>query len=477
MFEKIKIDRLFNLLFYLFLTTYTLLFCLISINRYWQYEVFYYDFGIFERAIYLMSQFKPPIIEHYVVEGKWSFADHFNPSLFLIALIYKLLPRQEFLLVIQVVFVSLSGLVVYKLAKEHTKNALFSFLVSFSYLFFIGVQNALITDFHAVVLANLFFALFVYFFIKKRFWLFLTSYILFLGFKENLFIIGASTLISLYLITKQWKEKLIALVFGSIAYGLTVIKIIIPKFSGGEFYYKPDLPNSPIQILTRFFSPEPKLKTLFVSFASFLFLPLINLAFYLPLIAELFIRFVPFNTQGRWGLAMHYNITTSIILAVSSVFAYPYIKKLLPQKRLQNLVLITLFGFSLLVNFKQRPPILLGLIPDFYKNTRNFAFLNKIVEKVNPACSVMTQNNILPHLNHNKKIFMLRENYAKYRPDIIILDLRKGQNPNNFWILNEQATREMASNLFSDKNYSAAYQTKEQFVFVRKGKEFCFERK
>src|SRR3989344_5244560 len=56
---------------------------LITLNRYWQYEVFYYDFGIFDRAIWLVSQFKPPIIDHLVVGGKLIFADHFNPSLFI----------------------------------------------------------------------------------------------------------------------------------------------------------------------------------------------------------------------------------------------------------------------------------------------------------------------------------------------------------------------------------------------------------
>lgn len=91
---------------------------LVSLNRYWQYEVFYYDFGIFDRAIWLVAHFNPPIVDHLVASGKWIFADHFYPSVFLLSPLYWFTDRQEILLIVQSLIVGLSGLVIYFIGKE-----------------------------------------------------------------------------------------------------------------------------------------------------------------------------------------------------------------------------------------------------------------------------------------------------------------------------------------------------------------------
>ena len=88
---------------------------LVSLHRYWQYEVFYYDFGIFDQAIWNVSQFRPPIIDHLVVGGKWIFADHFSPSIFLLAPLYWLTNRSEIILIVQAAAVGLSGFFLYRI--------------------------------------------------------------------------------------------------------------------------------------------------------------------------------------------------------------------------------------------------------------------------------------------------------------------------------------------------------------------------
>ena len=462
-------DRILILTFYFFLFLYTLLFSLITINRYLQYEVFYYDFGIFERAIYLMSQFKIPIIDHYILTDKISFADHFNPSLILISLIYKILPKPEFLLFLQVLFVSLSGYMIFLIGKEISKNLTFSVFLSLSYLFFIGTQNALIADFHAITLSNLFYALFVYFYLKSDFKKFLVSYLIFLGFKEHLFIAGVLTLLSLWLFKNQWKKKLMLTSLLSIAYGIIVIKILMPFLSGKFYLYSPEFPGSPKEILLRFFTPKEKIKTLLFSFASFGFLPIINLKFYPPVLSDFFVRFVPENTQGRWGLGLHSSIQSAILLATSAALSFPILKKWIKRGLILNIFTIIIFTFSILLNLKKRPPIILGLIPDFYRNTKNFKFLNELVDQIPRQCSVMTQNNLLPHLTHNKKIWMLRKNYKSFSPDTIILDLRPGQNPSNFWPLKETDLLKIKKKLDKDKSYKLYYSTKEQFIYTKIG--------
>lgn len=68
---------------------------LVSLNRFWQYEVFYYNFGVFDEAIWHISRFQPPIIEHLLVSGRISLADHFDLSILLLAPLFWLTDRSE----------------------------------------------------------------------------------------------------------------------------------------------------------------------------------------------------------------------------------------------------------------------------------------------------------------------------------------------------------------------------------------------
>ena len=70
---------------YIVIGVYTLAAVLVSLHRFWQFEVFYYDFGIFDSAIWKAAHFTAPIIDHFVVGGKVIFADHFSPSIFLLS--------------------------------------------------------------------------------------------------------------------------------------------------------------------------------------------------------------------------------------------------------------------------------------------------------------------------------------------------------------------------------------------------------
>lgn len=74
-----------DLVTYLFIGFYTLLALAVSLGRFWQFQSFYYDFGIFDSAIWKVAHFQAPIINHINFAGvdRIIFADHFNPSIFL----------------------------------------------------------------------------------------------------------------------------------------------------------------------------------------------------------------------------------------------------------------------------------------------------------------------------------------------------------------------------------------------------------
>lgn len=95
---------------------------LINVNRLWQYELGYYDFGIFSRPIWLVSRFKPPIIDHFVFSNRVNFADHFNPSIFLFSPLFWLTSHFEILLIAQSILVCLSSYVLFFIGRKILKN-------------------------------------------------------------------------------------------------------------------------------------------------------------------------------------------------------------------------------------------------------------------------------------------------------------------------------------------------------------------
>ena len=77
--------------------------------------------------------------------------------------LYWITDKQEVLLIAQALVVGLSGLIIYVLGKKILKNPstplrtsrLASLSILISYYLFIGLQNAVISDFHEVTIATL----------------------------------------------------------------------------------------------------------------------------------------------------------------------------------------------------------------------------------------------------------------------------------------------------------------------------------
>ena len=128
----------------------------VSLNRYWQFNAFWYDLGLYDTAIYKVAHFKAPIIEQFAPpDGEIIFADHFNPSLFIFSPIYWFTDKTEAILIAQAVTVGLSAWIAYFIAKKFIKQKITILALVISYLGFVGLQNALYTDFHDTTVATL----------------------------------------------------------------------------------------------------------------------------------------------------------------------------------------------------------------------------------------------------------------------------------------------------------------------------------
>ncbi len=447
---------------------------LVSVHRYFQYEAFYYDFGIFDQAIWKVAHFSSPVISHLVVDGKWIFADHFNPSIFLLSPLYWLTDRREIILVVQACIVAMSGWILYLIGWHVLKSKLQSLAVLVCYLLFVGLQNAVITDFHEVTIAVLPFLLtYLAFFKKKNLWYFV-AFLVMLGCKESNFLVGLGMGISIFLIQRSaWKLAITTCALAAL-WGYLSIHIVIPYFSGGIYQYGVDLAYNPITIVGTFFDNPVKLRTLQYSFLSFGFLPILGYQFWALIFQDILTRFYSPLWALRWGLGLHYSAMLGAIMGLGSLCGFRVLSRFISKRIVLNIVAIALIvNAIILYRFILHGPFALSYNPQFYVHSKDFVFLNTLVAHVPANATVMAQNNLAIRFDH-QQVWVMESDPVKFVPDFyvtkkpqyIVLDVRDGQNPNDWFLIKD--VQSLLIQIQQDPQYIVIYHTKDQFVFKRK---------
>lgn len=458
--EKILLSVILSIFFTIFTT--------VSLHRYWQYAAWYYDFGIFYSAISRVARLEPPIIDHFIFPGQNILSDHFHPIIFLISPFVAIFKTGEILLVLQTLFVTLSGFFVYLTAKEVLKSKFESFCILSIYLSFIGLHNALITEFHEVVLLPLPLTIFFYGIVKKHVWIYLLGFIGVLFSKESTFIIPAwFGVVIAFQNRGHWQKIGIATTFFSIIYGFSVVRIIMPAISGKEYYYLQDT-LSVKDILSILNSL--KLQTILKSFLSFGFLPLLAPEFLPPIFFNWFSRFSSAATT-RHDLGMHYNAEIAPTFILATLFGWARLKRIAARlvDGIKNIHLqIVLFALSVVLLFFStyilKSPGLLFFNKAFYAHTKNHAFLNNLVAQIPEDGLIMAQTNIAAKIA-NRDVVMLRDDYQLYNPDYIVIDTRAGQEPNNF--LGIKSFDLLVKRLEIDASYDLFFNQGDQRIYKR----------
>jgi len=437
---------------------------IVSVIRYWQFQNFYFDFGIFDRALWFAAHFMPPIVFHPNFHGvqKIIFADHFNPSMFLLTPLYFVTNKREIFLIFQALVVSLSALVGYKLSKMFIKNSFSRIGLIFCYLLFVGTQNALISDIHDSTLATLPLMISFWAIYKNKWKIFFVSVILILGFKESFagLIIG----LGIYLIwIKHFRQGLITILLSILWFYLST-NFVIPYFSHNDYFYSSS--SNAIFTIKNIFTPFVKIKTLFYSFLSFGFLPILYPPLYPAIFENFFERFVTLS-DTRWGLGLHYSATLAPLFFVSCLHILRFLQKKLPSK------VISLFGVSLIFlaiflhRFFLHGPLGLIYNPAFYKSTSQTKYLDDFVSMIPKKGLIMTQNDISVRLTHYN-VTLLDKNYKNIKPNIIALNLTPGQNPNVYFPLSLEDALKMKDELLIDNKYKMTKLGDYLFLFSKK---------
>ncbi len=435
---------------------------LVNIHRFWQYDLGYYDFGIFDHAIWQVAHFQAPIIDHFRVSGKWIFADHFNPSIFLFAPIYWFTDKSEALLIVHNMAMAASGLVLFLIAYKLLKNYLASIAILISYFLYIGFQNASYHEFHDVTVMSFFIVLVYWSIINNRKKLFFVFLVITLGFREISAFFGVGTAFFIYLYKKDWRKIAIMTAIMSLIWSLVAIKIIIPYFLGKSYYYFNMLPQSG-NYLKELYSPPYKLRALFITFVSFLFLPI----FQLSLLPTLVMNIVSRLLTQQFDIGLHHNAEIAPTLAFSTILVLNTIKKSFGKIILAGTSLLLLFISIYLFRFVLHGPFLLAINPIFYRHTKDFGFLNRMIELVPKNATVVAQNNLASRFLH-QNVWILRENYRSFHPDYILLDFRPQQNPNNYLGIRSEDKDNLLTNIKNNGDFKTIYHQGDQYVFKRK---------
>src|SRR3989344_2506694 len=428
------LGRKLNLLVFFGIFFYVVVACVVSVNRYWQFQSFYFDFGIVERAIYEVAHFRAPIVDHpaFGYEQKWMFADHFNPSLYLLSPLYWFTDRREVLLIAQSVMAGVSAWVGYLIARERIKNKLGVLAVLAAYLGYVGLQNALITEFHDATLATLPLMLCFYFATRKRWREFYVCLIILLGLKETFAGLGVGIGVYLLLVyRRQYLRAGIMTILISLLWGLVAVKVIIPYFLGGDYIYTNlGIPDTLSGLLVQIFQPEVKFRTVFYSFASFGFLPLIFPPI-LPAIAENFLERFITSSSSRWDLGFHYNAPVAVLMFVGAVYSMARLEKRLSRKLIRVLSAGLILVVLVLHRFVLRGPLQLFFNPVFYQQRTGVFYVEEFLDAIPRDGLIMTQNDLALRLTHDD-VVLLREDYERMSPSYIALNLTPGQNANSF---------------------------------------------
>lgn len=391
-----------EILIYVFplIILFSILYSILGIVRFNNYGAFGYDLGINDQTVWKYSNFKLPITTIDPFPELSKLAAHIELIYIFIAPFYWIWSDPRMLIVLQVLFITISGIPIYLIGRKKNLNKILCLSVLIAYYMFFGVQNALWFDVHSIVFAAGIIPWFIYFLEKKDYLKTLPFFITSIISKENVAFITLS--ISFVYFIKNKNKKLLVYILLSIFYLLFAYIIFFPKIMNVSYLYKNEagiLSNlSPFY----FFNSPEKLKAIFYSFLSFGFLPFLSPLFLIPIFAHFFTYFVlASDLKSSHTIFMHYRVMLSPLLAVAVINSLQKLKKI-NFKILSFWIII----FSLFMQYYLHLPLSYLSKSWFWTKPSGVDSINRVITNLDHS-SVVAQNNIVPHISQRDKIYFL----------------------------------------------------------------------
>ncbi len=360
----------FQILLWLSILSFVIVFSFLSIKRYRTLNSYYYDLGIMNQVVYNTSRGRFLEMTNQDLKKNVSrLAIHFDPILATFAPFYKFYEGPEVLLIGQVIILGLGALAVFLISQKILKKNPISFIFALTYLFYFAIQRTVLFDFHAVTLATTFFLFALYFnLVKKNSWYYVFIFLSLMT-KEHVglvvFFLGAY----LFFVKKEKKTGIITAILGIIFFFATVY-FIIPYFRGSEHFaagYFTDIKSRLPTILKNGFS-----------YMIFLIGPLFY-ALFSPLtllisLPEWAINILSINSNQR-SIYFHYNSIIVAFLFYSLILGYKNFGKIIKNKIIKSIFFLFFIAVNIYSVYLYNP------LPYFVKQPVNYINIDKIKNK------------------------------------------------------------------------------------------------
>ncbi len=445
---------------------YTVVFSYIAISKHYAFMSTAWDLGIYEQVIWStintgrLFWYTPEVL---INPSCSFFGVHFSPFLFLILPIYAVFQATETLLVLQTFFLALGAVPLYKLVLFENGSRKQAFAFALIYLFYPPLSGIALFDFHVqAFLPFLFFSAFYY--LKKENW---GRYLLFI-FLSLMVIEFVPLIVSFFGLYGLWVSRkkvfhsirmlnlkalfldkriffpLITVILGVIWFMIAkrVILTVNPtapphpnwKDFGDPIHNLPDFAynvlTNPVKTLEAIVTPIDRkaiyIFGLFAPLCFLSFLDLSSLAIGFPWFFVAFLStFPPYQTPiGYQYVAFIVSfIFISAIYGVKRLFAAR--NRLLSKKRLSvitNKIKIphrkSLFAIFLVFTITVSYIAILGINPRLPILTEHGQLLETFIKLIPSNASVLTQNDIFPHLSRRLYAYVVTSFSYPLPPDI-----------------------------------------------------------
>jgi uncharacterized membrane protein len=410
-----------------------LIYSLISIVNHYNFRTYALDLGLYTNALYKYAHLQLADSSMIKEGHEYLLGGHFDLYLILFSpLVYIF--RTYTLLIVQIASILAGGIGVYKYYKlSGSKQEFIALAATIYFLLFFGIYSALAFDYHSNVIAAMLIPWFFYFFKRKYFGIASVLVLFVLISQENMalwMIFICIGLIFEYRKNKSAVTYLSLFILASIIYFITVIYVLIPRFSNSNEYtgfaYS-ILGNTPLEALKNLLThPVDHLKILFINHNNIPggdyvkiemhvlvllsgALILILRPYYLIMLIPIYFQKLYHDSFLMWGIGGQYSIEFAPILALGVFSVIKDFKNSRTVKIVTALVLLGAFASTIRVmdhtvfyTDKSRIRIYQAI---HYKRNYDVIQVHKILDKIPANAKVSAQTPFVPHLSLRDKIY------------------------------------------------------------------------
>ena len=444
-------------LIYIMLFVFFVFINFLVFSKHLNFQTYGFDLWIFDQTVYKYSSGIFPA-DSSIREISNMEADHFHPILWLYALFYKIYASPLVLLFIQNLAFVLGWLWIYKIAKFKLNIPIIWFLLVFLYLIFEWNVNALLFDFHPLVVAVSLFPWLFYFSITKKWAYYFLLLIPILLSKENLSIYILFFGIYQFFIQKDRLVWILSFIIWGIYFYLAMNYFLPAMWWGWKYWSYDELwanPKEliintilhPIDFLEVLFSSDIKITTYIHHLLSGLIIAIFSpvIILLIPAYAQKFLS----SREEFWTLNFHYSIDVYWIIAIWIIFVFAFLKNKFPKKYPKILIILSLLVFVIWTFFNLRNSKLIKNRYWYY--LENKKQLTDIIKSLPKNVKISTQNAVVPHMSHLNNVYIFPD---LWNSDYILLNTKI----DSYWPLENK--KEL------DK-YIAKLKNKQKFIDIK----------